>query len=159
MNIVYDPTMEAQFEFQWKTRLSPRTTWDFMVASFRNSTASPIWPRECSLVRIDNDTFRNGAGVTVLYNLGIMRTKVYYVLDHIDWGKSFIYRTTDTHPLHGGGMIIFEEGPGGTVCTWKGRYQTKKFLSRLSLFWFKKYYEKKFFRNLDKAFRKFEKNV
>lgn len=151
--------MEAQFEFQWDTTLSPRTAWDFMVASFRNSTASPIWPRDCSFVKIENDTFRDGAQVAMLYNLGIMRTKVSYILGHIDWGKSFIYGTADTHPLHGGGMVIFEEGPKGTRCTWKGRYQTKSFLSRLSLFWFKKYYEKKFFQKLNAAFKKFEKNA
>jgi hypothetical protein len=153
---IYNSPVEAQFEYQLETRLSPRTAWDFMVASFQNSNVSPIWPKECSIVKIENDNFRNGAQVTMLYNLGITRTKVHYILGHINREKSFIYGSADTHPLHGGGMVLFEERPEGTRIVWKGRYQTKSFLSRLSLYWFRKFYEKKFFKNLERTFRKFD---
>jgi hypothetical protein len=144
----------ARFSHLWQSPLDLPRTWELIKNAFEDSHASTIWPNEMAEIRAQsNARLETDTPLTARYKLGPFKASAHYRIALYDPPRMIRYETTEKHPLKGYAVITMDTTTHGTRCRWKGEYRPKSPQSLLPLFWFKLYYERRFFKKLIGNFR------
>lgn len=113
--------MRITFDRTIVTSLSSAHLWELLDLSFRDSDASPIWPRALESIR--SARVETGTLVQATYKgPGGMQSHVTYRFAEVEPGRRLRYVAEPSHPLRGGGTVEISLAPTGCLLRWYGRY-------------------------------------
>lgn len=136
------------FEQTFQIALPIEAAWKTLVDGIQNSTTSNVWPHELAEIHTAQIPAKKGSHIIVHYRLGPLKRRAEYRISEFSSPKRLCYQTTTDHPLEGGAEVRLTKSANGTSCTWSGGYRPKNLFGWPSLFWFKAYYERAFFKRL-----------
>lgn len=141
----------VHFNHEINVNLPAARVWVELAQSFRDSTKSRVWPTSLSV--LNSNALKQGTLVRAKYKFLVAGSNVEYRLRRVQKGRSLEYEATANHPLKGGGRIeVIPQGASKTLLTWKGEYRYDGF--SVAAFFFKYYFEKRFFSRLKDGFTK-----
>lgn len=144
------------FEQIIPTELSPQRVWELFEHSFRDSVSSPLWPDHLEVLRCER--FAKGERVVASYKMGLFTAKQSYILQTCDpIARELVYRTTQGHPLSGGGHVTITAYGSGARIHWRGAYALKPRLTAIgSALYTSLYFEQRFFDAIATNLRRIE---
>lgn len=130
--------------------------WRHVETAFIDSHATPIWPNAFNWVH--STGLREGALVTVYYNLGLVRRRLQYRVVEWEAGRAFRYAATASHPFEGGARVEVVEDGEGSRLRWEGRYRFGPLAWPAAAF-FKGFFERAFFAALRRGIASVEEQA
>jgi hypothetical protein len=106
-----------------ETSLSPDQLWNLVTKSLEDSSTSLIWPTEYEEVRSQLGV---GNTINVTYKTPFGASKQTYTITDIRYGV-LEYKTSNSHPLQGKGVITVIPRPQGSALSWSLDYSYKTF--------------------------------
>ena len=148
--------MRISFDHTIVTTLNREQLWSLLELSFRNSDASPIWPRALESIR--SARVETGALVRAIYKApGGLQSHVTYRFADVEPGWRLRYVAEPSHPLRGGGTVEILPAPAGCLLRWYGGYDVPWRPSALAAAAFTRgYFARRFFAILEEKLRVWE---
>lgn len=148
--------MKVKYSHQWLIHADQDHVWNFFIQCFENSERVPGWPNRLVSLRNLDSEINPRSKEEAIYKIGAFKFKAPYEIFQVIPGSKIVYRPGQGHPLSGKSEISFRVTNAGTVCSWRGEYHSKKALSTLSLIWFKLFFERLFFAEIQRNTKKLQ---
>ncbi len=144
------------YSHKWKISVPRESVWVLFSRAFENSTEVTEWPHSINDIFCPSGELTPMAPIFSTYKLGpFLKTREPYLIQQVIPEQRIVYDTADDHPLNGQSEVelidVVDGAMRGTEVHWSGFYEPKSFSSIPTLLFFKFFFERLFFMQLEQA--------